>query len=380
MHVKHPKLERNGIGEFGRNEIAVFGAPCGEIRNFALQLAEHFSENFLCSYVDFDHDYLDPPFPSSKRPKYFHFLLQDQATTWMLQSEKTNQDFQHKQFLKKTDLAIINANHPWPEGKGSRLKLLLYSTQKWKRLKEKKTVLNGIDLVLFSDEKPVDFDEYVSPKIPQFTLDNSEAWQRFLDEIIRPPELHALLLSGGESSRMGSDKGSLDYHGKPQRQHLQQLLEKHCVEVHHSVRDASSYPDLKCIEDRFLGMGPFGAIASGFLHNPNRAYLVLACDLPFVDDALIEELIANRSPKHIATAFHNPETQWPDPLCTIWEPKSYFELLDFLALGYSCPRKVLINADTKVIQTERHEQLRNANSPEDYKQMKKELEAREKGE
>lgn len=376
MHVKHPKLERNSMGEFGRNEISIFGSPCDQIKEFALQLAAHFSQDFLCSYVDFDHDYLDPPHPSSERPQHFHYVLNDQSATWMVQSEKTSPDFQHRQLLKRTDLAVINANHPWPDKAGQRLKVLLYSDKKWKRLKEKENALQHIDLVVFSDEKPADFDDHVPTETPQYSLSDHTNWQRFLTAIVRPPELHALLLSGGESSRMGTDKGSLEYHGKPQRIHLQELLEKHCVEVHHSVRDASEHPNLKCIEDRFLGMGPFGAIASGFLHNPNKAYLVLACDLPFIDDQLIEELIAQRSSKHIATAIYNPETSWPDPLCTIWEPKSYFELMEFLALGLSCPRKVLINADTKVIKTERNEQLRNANSPEDYQRMKRELEGR----
>ena len=44
--------------------------------------------------------------------------------------------------------------------------------------------------------------------------------------------------------------------------------------------------------------------------------------------------------------------------------------MDFLALGYSCPRKVLINSNTKVYSSEYVDQLTNANTKEEFLKIK----------
>jgi len=74
----------------------------------------------------------------------------------------------------------------------------------------------------------------------------------------------------------------------------------------------------------------------------------------------------------VATAFHNPETNFPDPLITIWEPKSYQILLSFLAQGYSCPRKALINSDIKTL-TYDSTILTNVNDPIAFEKIMKQL-------
>jgi molybdopterin-guanine dinucleotide biosynthesis protein A len=73
----------------------------------------------------------------------------------------------------------------------------------------------------------------------------------------------------------------------------------------------------------------------------------------------------------IATAFNSPDNEFPEPLITIWEPKSYSILLSFLAQGYSCPRKVLINSDVNLLQAPNPEALTNVNTPEDLEKVKR---------
>ena len=72
----------------------------------------------------------------------------------------------------------------------------------------------------------------------------------------------------------------------------------------------------------------------------------------------------------VATAFLNPETEFPEPLITIWEPRSYPVLFQFLTQGYSCPRKVLINSEIELLHLEEHEVLMNVNDREGYEQVK----------
>jgi len=119
------------------------------------------------------------------------------------------------------------------------------------------------------------------------------------------------------------------------------------------------------LPDSFLGLGPYGGILSAFQKHPNYAWLVMAVDLPKMDGQGIQELMDARDISKVATAFLNPDSQFPEPLITIWEPKSYPILLQFLAQGFSCPRKVLINSDVRLIKPKHPEKLVNVNSPND---------------
>ena len=119
------------------------------------------------------------------------------------------------------------------------------------------------------------------------------------------------------------------------------------------------------VVDTYLNLGPMGAILSAFRQDPNSAWLVVACDLPLLDAATIGYLLKNRNPSAIATAFRSPVDEFPEPLIAIWEPKAYPALLSFLAQGFSCPRKVLINSPVELLTAPDPMALRNANTPEE---------------
>ena len=125
------------------------------------------------------------------------------------------------------------------------------------------------------------------------------------------------------------------------------------------------------LPDTFTGLGPMGAILSAFREQPSTAWLVVACDLPLLDKLTLDYLIKNRNSSQIATTFRSPVNEFPEPLATIWEPKSYPILFQFLAQGYSCPRKVLINSPIELLEAPDGEALRNVNTPEELEQVNK---------
>src|SRR4051812_48306686 len=110
--------------------------------------------------------------------------------------------------------------------------------------------------------------------------------------------LLGLVLGGGQSRRMGRDKASLAYHGKPQIVHAWELLRQAGLEAYVSCRtdqaEAEGFQGLPQISDRFLGFGPMGGILSALLFRRDAAFLVLACDLPFLDKEALSHLIATR--------------------------------------------------------------------------------------
>ncbi|MEM7382187.1 MAG: NTP transferase domain-containing protein, partial [Bacteroidota bacterium] len=255
---------------------------------------------------------------------------------------------------------------------------LLLDPKKKESLRRKLDRLTDVALILTTEGQSEVYDFLAAHlgdrkpfMMPLGDINGITQWLRAQLTAARAP-LYGLVLAGGKSQRMGEDKGLIDYHGQPQREFLAEQLSGVCEEVFYSLRPEQDAPSNgKIIHDSFVGLGPFGAILSAFREHPDAAWLVVACDLPMLDKTGLQALAQKRNTSKIATAYHNPATGWPDPLVTIWEPRSYQVLLQFLAQGYSCPRKVLINSDTEVIEAGDARILLNANSPQERKEVEK---------
>ena len=188
--------------------------------------------------------------------------------------------------------------------------------------------------------------------------------------------VYGLVLAGGRSSRMQRDKATLAYHGgKTQLEWAMELLGPQVERAFVSVRPGQVDP----VRDRFEqivdahdGLGPIAGILAAQARYPDVAWLVLACDLPFIEAATLDYLLAERDPTRQATAFrsghpNNPKHNGlPEPLCAIYEPSSREAILAHIAAGKDCPRKFLINADTKLLDQPNPRALDNVNTPEEY--------------
>lgn len=182
------------------------------------------------------------------------------------------------------------------------------------------------------------------------------------------PSINGLVLAGGKSVRMGKAKDLLHWHGKEQRYYAADLLTPFCDEVFISCRQDQLDkfdPNYQALTDTFLNMGPFGGILSALRAQRDKAWLVVACDLPLLDQKSLEFLIENRDVEKVATTYKSPFDGLPEPLITIWEPKSYPLLLNFLGIGNTCPRKVLMNSDTLILDPQNPDALMNVNTPDD---------------
>lgn len=316
-------------------------------------------------YVDANHGISEDQTP-------FDLELVDQIGSHSLNVNPSPGDFSQRILLSGADLAIVNGNH----FRGDQ-QIVCLDEQKAESLGRKADRLtNVIGFIAINHNDIPDFVREAVPAweaLPVLQLDDIPSILELVHKHCPPAPLKGLILAGGKSTRMGRDKGLLDFHGKSQREYLADLASPLVDEVFISCREdqvheISSYPT---IVDRVKDMGPFGAIMSAFMHDPNSAWLVLACDLPNFDRGMIAQLVENRAPAEAATSFRSPQSGFPEPLAAIWEPKSYARLLSFLGMGYSCPRKVLINSDVKLLEPSAPEKLANVNSPEDLDLVKK---------
>lgn len=181
------------------------------------------------------------------------------------------------------------------------------------------------------------------------------------------PVLFGLVLAGGSSRRMQRDKALLDYHGKPQLHWTFDLVSSVCDATFISVRpdqcDEPTRAPLPQIVDRRPGIGPIAGISTAQAQHPKAAWLVVACDLPFLDEATLLHLIGHRDPQRIATAYRSAHDGLPEPLCAIWEPASREPLLGYIDAGRHCPRKFLIEAHTLLLDLPHTQALDNVNTP-----------------
>lgn len=193
----------------------------------------------------------------------------------------------------------------------------------------------------------------------------------------KPAEVYGLILAGGESRRMGHDKAVIDYHGKPQIQWAYELLQRHLSRVYLSVRAEQEGEPVRAslpqIHDQGITSGPLDGIVSAMQTHPRVAWLVIACDLPWLNDASIQHLLSERDPQAMASAFvsvHHPGL--PEPLCAIWEPASRSIIDKAIAIDRRCPRKILINTETRLVEQLDPRSMDNINHPQELQQIRNE--------
>jgi len=182
------------------------------------------------------------------------------------------------------------------------------------------------------------------------------------------PPMQGLVLAGGQSSRMGQDKGMIKWHGKAQRYHVADLLQEFCPAVYISCRQeqqAGIDAGYRPLPDHQNDLGPISGLMAAFQQKPDCAWLVVACDLPLINAGALGHLIGQRNSKLLATAYENPWDSLPEPLLTIWEPAALPVLQAALSDGKSSLRKVLMQHDIALIRPLELHTLMNANTEQE---------------
>lgn len=182
--------------------------------------------------------------------------------------------------------------------------------------------------------------------------------------------LFGLVLSGGHSRRMQRDKAALEYAGKPQLRRAMELLQPLVTRSFVSVRGEQRHDpvraDFESIVDVHANVGPIGGIHAALTAHPDHAWLVLACDLPFLDGATLQHLIARRAPDRLATAYRSSSDGLPEPLCAIFEPAAGAAIEHWIAADHHCPRKFLSQNNVELLDLPNARALDNINTVEEY--------------
>ncbi|MBT8101046.1 MAG: molybdenum cofactor guanylyltransferase [Gammaproteobacteria bacterium] len=181
--------------------------------------------------------------------------------------------------------------------------------------------------------------------------------------------LFGLVLAGGQSRRMGSDKALLRHDGRTQLAVAVELLTpvtgKQFVSTRPDQRDDPERSRYEQIVDRYENMGPVAGILSAMDAHPDADWLVVACDLPNLDSETLVYLKTHLDTSKPFTAYQSSHDGLPEPLCAIYRRGSDSIIRSFVDDGLVCPRKMLIRSDTRLLRQPNPASLDNVNTPED---------------
>mgnify|MGYP000876010510 FL=1 len=134
----------------------------------------------------------------------------------------------------------------------------------------------------------------------------------------RRDEVCAVILAGGKSRRMGTNKALLEIGGRPLIRILAERLRPLTNQILISSNDISSYAflDLPIVPDRFAGQGPLSGFHAAMLYRECPLYVVLACDLPNLTLPLLRRLI--RLVEGFDAAIPRTSDGIAHPLCAVY--------------------------------------------------------------
>ncbi|MGF6223397.1 molybdenum cofactor guanylyltransferase MobA [Pseudomonas frederiksbergensis] len=131
-----------------------------------------------------------------------------------------------------------------------------------------------------------------------------------------------LLLAGGRGQRMGGqDKGLLDWHGEPLIAHLHRktrpLSDDLIISCNRNLEKYAPYADQLVHDDEGDFPGPLAGIRAGLKAARHACLLVLPCDVPRIDAALLQSMreAAGQHPDKPLMLRHGEH--WEPLLCMI---------------------------------------------------------------
>ena len=160
-----------------------------------------------------------------------------------------------------------------------------------------------------------------------------------------------IILSGGKSSRMGSDKASLLLNGKPFIQHVIEAVKP----LVNTLFIVSSNPehdifDLERINDYMEDAGPLSGLYTGLAHSKTEYNLVLSCDIPFIKTETLSLLLdENFSGYDIVQLSSNSKSM---PLIALYKKSCAPICLELLNSGERRLRKAIEKFNVKTIEVD----------------------------
>jgi molybdopterin-guanine dinucleotide biosynthesis protein A len=102
-----------------------------------------------------------------------------------------------------------------------------------------------------------------------------------------------VILAGGKSSRMGTDKGLMEFQGEKMIRRTMDVFKRLFRDIIIVTNRPLDYldQDAMIVTDIFPGKGPIGGIHTGLFFSPGEHAFFAACDMPYFNTEFISFMI-----------------------------------------------------------------------------------------
>ena len=178
-------------------------------------------------------------------------------------------------------------------------------------------------------------------------------------------QLTGIVLAGGRSARMQSDKAVLDFGYGPAVLHLLRQLEPHCSRllVVSSRHHCDSFPLATVVPDFVSDCGPLMGIASGLSATDTELNFVIGCDIPDVNINAFHLLCAAMEDADAAVLSVRENTV--EPLYAVYRKSLYAKAMTLLESGMRRADSLLSVCKYKIVECTDTGWYANVNTPED---------------
>ena len=180
-----------------------------------------------------------------------------------------------------------------------------------------------------------------------------------------------IILAGGKSTRMGTDKGLLMLNGKTFISHICESLKPITGDNIIIVSSNTDYDFLGYtrIEDLISDKGPVGGIYTGLKHSKTKMNIVLSVDVPFVTSDLLEWLLIMHADSFMVTQLQ--ENDKTTPLIAVYDRSMRIILGEAIAGNQLKLRSVVEEVDHQTLEVPEKwsRQTLNINTQEDYQNL-----------
>lgn len=187
-------------------------------------------------------------------------------------------------------------------------------------------------------------------------------------------EITAIILSGGQSTRMGTDKALLILNNKTLLENTIEICKPLCT----NILISSNFPEhqkfgYKVIPDEIKNSGPMAGIYSCLKKSETEWNFVISVDAAFVKTEIIEDLIQHTNHYDAVVPEHKTGKE---PLIALYNKNVVSVLKRHLESGNLKMHNLLKRLNTKYLNTQNRveknpEIFRNLNRPDDLKIVSK---------
>jgi len=189
------------------------------------------------------------------------------------------------------------------------------------------------------------------------------------DEWMIRPKASAIVLAGGDSRRMGRDKGLLPVEGKPMIALIVSQLKNLFDEIVISANKTDDYRflGLEIVPDLNPGQGPLMGIASSLPHSTNDVNFVVACDIPYLKLSFASQLIKLAEGYDMVLPY--AEDQKYEPLFAVYRKSTIEPALNILKRGGRSIIELLDYVKVNLVKIPEGSWYRNINTASDYRNL-----------